>query len=154
MSSTVSRVNHGTRGNVRTPAARPGVDTPTADWNDRLAAARPEEFEELFSTVLTGDFGGVARLHQALETASEWCRAHGACGSAAELGVLAERLADLGEELHLVGEGTGHEIRSHRAAAAARTSPAVSVRGASAGPPAATSAPLPPAPVRSLPCSR
>ncbi len=154
MSSTVSRADRRTLGNVRTPATSPGFGTPAADGNDRPAAARPEEFEELFSTALTGDFGAVARLHQALETASEWCRTHGACGSAAELDVLAERLADLGEELHLVQEGMGHEFRSHRAAAATHTSPAVSARGASAGPPTATSAPLPPAPVRSLPCSR
>ncbi|WP_405668277.1 hypothetical protein [Streptomyces sp. NBC_00055] len=57
-----------------------------------------------------------------LETASAWCRTHGARGSAAKLDALAGRLADLREELHLVGEGIGHEIRSQRAAA--RTSPA------------------------------
>ncbi|WP_255306194.1 hypothetical protein [Streptomyces sp. Wb2n-11] len=150
MPSTILRAGHRTHENVRTPVA----DTPAADRNDRLVAARPEEFEELFSTILTEDSGAVARLHQTLETASGWCRTHGACGSAAELDALAGRLADLGEELHLVREGVGHEIRSHRAATAARTSPAVSARGASAGPPTATSAPLPPATVRSLPCSR
>ncbi|MFE5734840.1 hypothetical protein ACFQ7A_28515 [Streptomyces sp. NPDC056528] len=147
MSSTVLRADHGPRGNARTPAA---------DGNDPLGAARPEEFEELFSTILDADFGAVARLHQALETASEWCREHGVRGGAAELDVLAERLTDLGEELHLVREGAGDEIRfrSHRAAAAARTSPAASARDASAGPSAATPTPVPPGPVRPLPRSR
>ncbi|GGN51278.1 hypothetical protein GCM10012285_41220 [Streptomyces kronopolitis] len=127
----------------------------SACWNDRLAAARPEEFDELFSTAVTGDVGTVAGLHQMLETASEWCRAHGARGSAAELDVLAGRLTDLGEELHLVREGMAHEIRSgsHRAAAAARASPAASARGARVGPTEAP-APLPSPPVRSLPRSR
>ncbi|MFJ4868577.1 hypothetical protein [Streptomyces sp. NPDC088757] len=147
MSSTVLRADHGPRGNARTPAA---------DGNDRLAAARPEEFEELFSAILTGDFGAVARLHQVLETASAWCREHGARSSAAELDVLAERLSDLGEELHLVCEGVGQEIRfrSHRVTAAIRTSPAASARDAAAGPSAATSVPVSPGPVRPLPRSR
>ncbi|MCX5449873.1 hypothetical protein [Streptomyces nigrescens] len=141
---------------VRTSAVSPGVGVQTVCWNDRLAAARPEEFNELFSTAITGDSGTVAGLPQMLETASEWCRVHGAHGSAAELDVIAGRLADLGEELHLVREGTDHEIRSgsHRAAAAARASPAASIRGARVGPPTETPAPLPSAPVRSLPCSR
>ncbi|MFJ5875301.1 MULTISPECIES: hypothetical protein [unclassified Streptomyces] len=145
MSSTVLRADHGLRGNARTPAA---------DGNDRLAAARPEEFEELFSTILDADFSAVARLHQMLETASEWCREHGVRGSAAELDILAEHLTDLGEELHLVREGVGQEIRfrSHRAAAV-RTSPTASARAA-ASPSTATSTPVPPGPVRPLPRSR
>ncbi|MFD7130569.1 hypothetical protein [Streptomyces sp. NPDC059894] len=153
MRSTISPADHRTLGNVRTPAALSRIGKPIADCNDRLAAARPEEFNELFSTALTGDFGLVAQLHQALETASEWCRTHGARGSAAELDVLAERLADLGEELHLVGEGISHEIRSLRAAAAARTSPAVSAREVSTGPPTESARPQP-APVRPLSSSR
>ncbi|GAA2314766.1 hypothetical protein GCM10010416_31040 [Streptomyces caniferus] len=134
----------------------PSVDGPTVCWSDRLAAARPEEFNELFSTAVTGDFGTVAGLHQMLETASEWCRAHGARVSAAELDVLAGRLADLGEELHLVREGMSHEIRSgsHRAAAAARASPVASARGAFVGPLTETPASPPLLPIRSLPCSR
>ncbi|MFE3774511.1 hypothetical protein [Streptomyces sp. NPDC059122] len=74
------------------------------DWNGRLAAARPEEFAELS---LTDDFGGIARLHQILETASEWCRTHAARGGASELDAFADRLTGLGEELHLVREGLG-----------------------------------------------
>ncbi|MFG2094623.1 hypothetical protein [Streptomyces sp. NPDC048612] len=156
MSSTVSRAQRRMLEEVRTSAVSPGFGVPTVCWNDRLAAARPEEFDELFSTAVTGDFGTVARLHQMLETASEWCRFHGARSSAAELDVLAERLADLDEELHLVREGMAHEIhsRSHRAAAAARTSPAVSTRGACVGPPTETPASPPLLPVRSLPCAR
>ncbi|MGA5632520.1 hypothetical protein [Streptomyces lydicamycinicus] len=155
MSSTVPRAHRRMLEEVRASAVSPSVDGPTICWSDRIAAARPEEFDELFSTAVTGDFGTVAGLHQMLETASEWCRAHGARGSAAELDVLAGRLADLGEELHLVREGMSHEIRSdsHRAAAAARASPVASARGAGVGPTEAP-APLPSAPVRSLPCSR
>ncbi|MER5972243.1 hypothetical protein ABT112_21300 [Streptomyces sp. NPDC002055] len=155
MSSTVARAEHRTLGEVRTSTGSSDIGGRSACWNDRLAAARPEEFDELFSTVVTGDFGTVAGLHQMLETASEWCRAHGARGSAAELAVLAGRLADLGEELHLVREGISHEIRpgSHRTAAAARASPAASARGACLGPTEAP-APLPSPPVRSLPRSR
>ncbi|RSS41871.1 hypothetical protein EF906_13475 [Streptomyces sp. WAC08241] len=139
------RADHGPRGNARIPAA---------GGNDPLAGARPEEFEEVFSAILDGDFGAVARLHQVLETASAWCREHGVRGSAAELDVLAGHLTDLGEELHLVREGAGDEIRfrSHRAAAADRTSPAASARVA--GPSAVTSTPAPPGPVRPLPRSR
>ncbi|WP_308295832.1 hypothetical protein [Streptomyces sp. ISL-96] len=135
---------------------RPGTVARSVDWNDRLAAARLEEFAELFQEAITEDFGAVARLHQMLETASEWCRAHGARGIASELGALADRLTDLGEELHLVGEDVGHEIhsRSHRAAAAAHVSPVVSVRGTSVGQQSDAPAPLPPPTVRSLPRSR
>ncbi|MGW8557997.1 hypothetical protein [Streptomyces tubercidicus] len=154
-SSSVPRAERRNLGEVRTSALGPGGGS-TVCWNDRLAAARPEEFNELFSTSITGDSGTVAGLHQMLETASEWCRAHGARGTAAELDVLAGRLADLGEELHLVREGMAQEIHSgsHRAAAAAHASPAASIRGAHVGPPTETPAPLPPAPVRSLPRSR
>lgn len=115
------------------PASSPDNGAPAADWNDRLAAARTEEFTDLFREALTGDFSAVAHLHQMLETASEWCRTHGARSSASELDAIASRLTDLGEELHLVGENIDHEIRSrsHRAAAAARLSPAASARGTS-----------------------
>ncbi|WP_260640504.1 hypothetical protein [Streptomyces angustmyceticus] len=156
MSSTASRAEHRLLEEVRTSAVSPGVGVAAVCWSDLLAAARIDEFDELFSTAVTGDFGTVAGLHQMLETASEWCRVHGARGSAAELHVLAGRLADLGEELHLVRESMAHEIRSgsHRAAAAARASPAVSARGACVGPPTETPASPPLLPVRSLPCSR
>ncbi|MEU9484547.1 hypothetical protein AB0D83_12940 [Streptomyces decoyicus] len=156
MSSTVPRAQRRTLEEARTSAVSPDVGGPTICWSDRLATARPEEFAELFHSAVTGDFGTVPRLHQMLETASEWCRAHDARGSAAELDVLAGRLADLGEELHLVREDMPHEIRSgsHRAASAARVSPAVSARGAYVSPPAETPA-SPPLPlVRSQPCSR
>ncbi|MET8412038.1 hypothetical protein ABZV34_28715 [Streptomyces sp. NPDC005195] len=126
------------------------------DWNDRLAAARTEEFTDLFHEAVTKDFGAVAHLHQMLETASEWCRAHGARSSASELGAIASRLTDLGEELHLVTENVDHEIcsRSHRAAAAARLSPAASARGTSPGQQSDAPAPVSPPAARSLPRSR
>lgn len=57
------------------PAASPDSGAPATDWNDRLAAARTEEFTDLFHEAVTEDFGAVARLHQMLETAFEWCRA-------------------------------------------------------------------------------
>ncbi|MET8325208.1 hypothetical protein [Streptomyces sp. NPDC005181] len=138
------------------PAASPDSGAPATDWNDRLAAARTEEFTGLFYEAVTEDFGAVARLHQMLETASEWCRTHGARSSASELDAIAARLTDLGEELHLVGENVGHEIRSrsHGAAAAARPSPAASARGTSPGQQSDASAPVSPSAVRSLPRSR
>ncbi|WP_199831930.1 hypothetical protein [Streptomyces acidiscabies] len=71
---------------------------------DGLANARPQDFAERFRQAVTDDFGAVAQLHQLLEAASEWCRAHGDRGSAAELDAVAGRLTDLGEELHLVGD--------------------------------------------------
>jgi hypothetical protein len=137
------------------PVASPG-GAPATDGNDRLAAARTEEFTDLFREAVTEDFGAVARLHQMLETASEWCRTHGARGSASELDAIASRLTDLGEELHLVAENVDHEIgsRSHQAAAAARFSPAASARGASPGQQSDASAPVPPSVTHSLPRSR
>ncbi|MCY0952758.1 MULTISPECIES: hypothetical protein [Streptomyces] len=156
MSLTVPRPDHRVHGGGAASGASPRTIAPTGGWVDRLAAARPEEFAELFHEALTDDFGAVARLHQMLETASEWCRAHGARGSASELDALTDRLTDLGDELHLVGEGLGHEIhsRSHRAAAAARISPAVAVSGPSVGQQTQAPAPIPPSAVRSLPRSR
>lgn len=156
MPSTVPRADYPVHGGAPAPAVSPGTVTPAVDWNDRLAAARPEEFAELFHKAITEDFGAVARLHQMLETASEWCRAHGARSSASELDALADRLTDLGEELHLVGEDVGHEIhsRSRRAAAAARVSPVVPLRRTSVGQQSDAPAPLPPPNVRSLPRSR
>ena len=128
----------------------------TADWNERLATARHGEFTELFHEAITEDFGAVARLHQMLETASQWCRTHDARSSAVELDVLADRLTDLGEELHLVAEDVGPEIhsRSHRTAAAARPSPAVSARRNPLVRQSETPALLPPNTVRSQPRSR
>lgn len=156
MPPTVPRADRRVHGAPPAPPASPGTVAPAVDWNERLAAARPEEFAELFHEAVTEDFGAVARLHQMLETASEWCRAHGARSSASELGALGDRLTDLGEELHLVGEDVGHEIhsRSMRAAAAARVSPVVSLRGTSVGRQSGAPAPLPPPTVRSLPRSR
>ena len=139
-----------------TSPVSPDTVARTADWNERLATARPGEFAELFHEAITEDFGAVARLHQLLETASQWCRTHDARGSAAELDVLADRLTDLGEELHLVAQDVGHEIhsRSRRTAAAARFSPAVSVRGTPVGRQSETTAPLSPNTARSQPRSR
>ncbi|RPK48681.1 hypothetical protein EES39_09155 [Streptomyces sp. ADI92-24] len=156
MPSTVPRPDHRVHGGGAASGLSPGTAAPASDWIDRLAAARPEEFAELFHEALTDDFGAVSRLHQMLETASEWCRTHGARGSASELDALTGRLTDLGEELHLVGESLGHEIRSrsHRAAAAARVSPVVSVSGPSVGQQNQAAAPIPPSAVRSLPRSR
>ncbi len=138
------------------PPARPDNSAPATGWNDRLAAARTEEFTGRFHEAVTEDFGAVARLHQMLETVSEWCRTHGAQSSASELDAIATRLTDLGEELHLVGENVDHEIRSrsHQAAAAARPSAAASTRGPSPG--EQNGAPTPPLPstARSLPRSR
>ena len=137
------------------PAAGPDGTTSPADGNDRLATARTEEFTGLFYEAVTGDFGAVIRLHQMLETASEWCRTHGARNSASELDTIASRLADLGEELHLVAENVDHEIRrrSDRATAAVRRSPAASARGASPSSRGAP-APLPLSAAHALPRSR
>ncbi|MFD4557550.1 hypothetical protein ACFWP5_25055 [Streptomyces sp. NPDC058469] len=133
-----------------------GTAAPAADWNERLATARPQEFAELFHEAITEDFGAVARLHKMLETASQWCRTHDARGSAVELDVLTDRLTDLGEELHLVAQDVGHEIhsRSRRTAAAARLSPAVSVHGTPIGRQSEAPAPLSPNAARSQPRSR
>ncbi|MET9086085.1 hypothetical protein ABZX77_30125 [Streptomyces sp. NPDC004237] len=138
------------------PTANPDSGAPATDWNDRPAAARTEEFTDLFHEAVTEDFGAVARLHQMLETASEWCRTHGARSSASELDAIASRLTDLGEELDLVAENVDYEIRSrsHRAAAAARLSPAASAHGTSPGQQSDAPAPVSPSAVRSLPRSR
>ncbi len=156
MSSTVPRADHRVHEEAPAPATRPATVAPDVDWNDRLAAARPEEFADLLHEALTDDSGAVARLHQMLETASEWCRAHGARSSSSELDVLADRLNDLGDELHFVGEALGHEIhsRSHRAAAAARISPTVSVRGTSVMRQSEVPAHIPPPTAPWLPRSR
>ncbi|KPI14552.1 hypothetical protein OK006_3248 [Actinobacteria bacterium OK006] len=156
MSSSVPRADYRVHGGATAPAVSPGTVAPAVDWNGRLAAARSEEFAELFHEAVTEDFGAVARLHQMLETASQWCRGHGARSSASELDALADRLTDLGEELYLVGEDMGHEIhsRSHRAAAATRISPVVSARGTSVGHQSDAPAPFSPPSVRSLPRTR
>lgn len=154
MPSTVPRPESPVHGGGADSGVNPRSTAPAGDWIDRLAAARPEEFASLFHEALTDDFGAVARLHQMLETASEWCRTHGARGSASELDTLTGRLTDLGEELHLVGESLDHEIRSRRAGAAARVSPAVAVNGLPVGRQAPAPDPISPAAVRSLPRSR
>ncbi|MCZ0992229.1 hypothetical protein O1L44_02490 [Streptomyces noursei] len=138
------------------PTARRHGDASATDWNDRLATARPEEFTDLFHKAVTEDFGAVACLHQMLETASEWCRTHGARSSASELDALATRLTDLGDEFHLVGENVDHEIRarSHRAAAAACPSPAASAWGSTPGEQNGAPTPAPPPAARPLPRSR
>ncbi|QHC26771.1 hypothetical protein GR130_08380 [Streptomyces sp. GS7] len=132
-------------------------DASATDWNDRLATARPEEFTDLFHEAVTEDFGTVARLHQILETASQWCHTHDARSSASALDTLTTRLTDLGDELHLVGENVNHEIRtrSHRAAAAAaRPSPVASAWGSAPGEQIGTPTPAPPSTARPLPRSR
>lgn len=138
------------------PATSPDSGVPATDGNDRLAAARTEEFTDLFREAVTEEFGAVACLHQMLETASEWCRTRGGRSSASELEAIASRLADLGEELHLVAENVDHEIRSrsYQAAAAARSTPAASARGTSTGQQSDASTPVPPSVTRSLPRSR
>jgi hypothetical protein len=134
----------------------PDSGAPATDGNDRLAAARTEEFTDLFREAVTEEFGAVARLHQMLETASEWCRTHSARSSASELDVIASRLTDLGEELHLVAENVDHEIRSrsHQAAAAIHSSPAASAQATSPDQQSDAPAPVPPSVSRSLPRSR
>ncbi|MFE3737790.1 hypothetical protein [Streptomyces sp. NPDC059134] len=131
MSSTVPRRGDRVHVEGADSGPSPRSTVPADGWADRLAAARPDEFASVFHRALTDDFGAVARLHQMLEAASEWCRTHGVRGSASELDTLTDRLTDLGEELHLVGESLDHEIhsRSRRTAAAARVSPAVAVSG-------------------------
>ncbi|MEU9155741.1 hypothetical protein AB0D59_35630 [Streptomyces sp. NPDC048417] len=141
------------------PVASPDSGVPATDGNDRLATVWTEEFTDLFREAVTEDFGAVARLHQMLETASEWCRVHGARGSASELDAIASRLTGLGEELHLVAENVDHGIRSrlsvsHQAAAPAGLSPAASARGTSPGQQSDAPAPVPPSVTRSLPRSR
>lgn len=156
MPSTVPRPDHRVHGGGASSRLSPHTAAPASDWIDRLAAARPQEFTALFHEALTDDFGAMARLHQMLETASKWCRAHGARGSASELDALTGRLTDLGEELYLVKEGLGHQIHSgsHRAAAAARVSPVMSASGPSDGQQNQAPAPIPPSAIRSLPRSR
>ncbi|MEU4930994.1 hypothetical protein AB0G54_31590 [Streptomyces yokosukanensis] len=137
------------------PAASPDSGAPATDGNDRLATAPTEKFTDLFHQAVTEDFGAVARLHQMLEIASEWCRTHGAPSSASKLDAIASRLTDLGEELHLVPENVDHEIRSRsHQAAAARLSPAAPTRGTSPGQQSDAPAPVPPSVTRSLPRSR
>ncbi|MFG2370531.1 hypothetical protein ACGFY9_03530 [Streptomyces sp. NPDC048504] len=156
MSSTVPRRDDRVHGEGTGSGPSPCSTVPDDGWADRLAAARPEEFASVFHKALTDDFGAVARLHQMLEIASEWCRTHGVRGSASELDALTGRLTDLGEELHLVGEGLEHEIhsRSRRPAAATRVSPAVAVSGPPVGRQTPASASATPSAVRSLPRSR
>lgn len=102
-----------------------------AYWTTALASAPPQEFPDLFHRAVTDDFGAVALLHQMLETASQWCRRHGAHHSASELEEITARLSDLGEDLYLAGETADEEItaRSNWAAAASRTSPAAIASG-------------------------
>ncbi|WP_371790358.1 hypothetical protein OG285_05685 [Streptomyces sp. NBC_01471] len=90
------------------------------------------------------------------ETASQWCRAHGVRSASSELDAIADRLSDLGQELHLTGQYISYEINSssHREAAAALVSPAASTRGTSVGQQSDAPAPFPPPAARSLPRSR
>ncbi|WP_371773540.1 hypothetical protein [Streptomyces sp. NBC_01438] len=162
MSPTVPRPDLRGYGGGAASGLSPRTAASASNWIDRLAAAHPEEFAGLFHEALTDDLGAVARLHQLLETASEWCRTHEARRSASELDALAERLTDLGEVLRLVGEGLDDEIhsRSRRpaaaaaAAAAARVSPAVALSGLPGDRQIPAPAPIPPSAVRSLPRSR
>ncbi|MGI5450446.1 hypothetical protein ACQEVM_32670 [Streptomyces sp. CA-243310] len=156
MSSTVPRPDLRGYGGGAASGLSPRTAASASNWIDRLAAGHPEEFAGLFHEALTDDLGAVARLHQLLETASEWCRTHEARDSASELDALAERLTDLGEELHLVGEGLDDEIhsRSRRPAAAARVSPAVALSGLPGDRQIPAPAPMPPSAVRALPRSR
>ncbi|KOV12312.1 hypothetical protein ADK60_31825 [Streptomyces sp. XY431] len=91
----------------------------------RLADADEAEFPSLFGQLVSSSFGAVDQLHELLSTAADWCRDHDARQYGAELETLADRVADLGEELHLVNDSLGRELasRSNRLAAAVSRSP-------------------------------
>ncbi|WP_033252464.1 hypothetical protein [Kitasatospora phosalacinea] len=74
---------------------------------------------------MSSDFGAVSRLHELVSTAAQWCQEHGVRRYGAELDALAERITEIGEELHLVHEGLAGELagRSERLAAAVSRSP-------------------------------
>lgn len=105
----------------------PWSDTATG-WASSLASAQPQQFPGLFRQAVTDDAGVVAVLHRMLDTASEWCRRHGAHHCASELEEMTARLSDFGEDLELAGDAVEEEIASRhdRAAATGRTSPALS----------------------------
>ncbi|WP_441245292.1 hypothetical protein [Kitasatospora sp. McL0602] len=98
----------------------------------RLAAADEVEFPSLFGQLVSSNFGAVGQLHELLSAAADWCRDHDARQYGAELETLADRVADLGEELHLVNDSLGRELasRSARLAAAVSRSPARPTRPA------------------------
>ncbi|MFF2819377.1 hypothetical protein ACFVT9_28120 [Kitasatospora cineracea] len=75
---------------------------------------------------MSSDFGAVSRLHELVSVAAQWCQDHGVRRYGAELDALAERITEIGEELHLVNEGLAGELagRSERLAAAVSRSPA------------------------------
>ncbi|MFJ5879846.1 hypothetical protein [Kitasatospora cineracea] len=75
---------------------------------------------------MSSDFGAVSRLHQLVGMAAQWCQERGVRRYGAELDALAERITEIGEELHLVNEGLAGELasRSDRLAAAVSRSPA------------------------------
>ncbi|MFI9332410.1 hypothetical protein ACIGZJ_33370 [Kitasatospora sp. NPDC052868] len=102
-------------------ASSPGLDRASR----RLAAADESEFPSLFGQLVSSSFGAVDQLHELLSTAADWCRNHDARQYGAELETLADRVADLGEELHLVNDSLGRELaaRSNRLAAAVSRSP-------------------------------
>lgn len=113
-----------------------------AYWTTALDAATLREFPDLFHRAVTDDLGAVALLHQTLETASQWCRRHGAHHCASELEEITARLSDLREDLYLAGETADEEITSSssRTAAASRTSPAVFAPGTACVPSSSTPA--------------
>ncbi|RKE22018.1 hypothetical protein BX266_5428 [Streptomyces sp. TLI_171] len=92
----------------------------------RLASAEVGEFPEVLHQLVSSDFGAVSRLHELVSAAAQWCQDHGVRRYGAELDALAERITEVGEELHLVNEGLAGELagRSEQLAAAVSRSPA------------------------------
>ncbi|WP_405361938.1 hypothetical protein OG535_29185 [Kitasatospora sp. NBC_00085] len=95
-----------------------------------LATADPSDFPGLFRQHISGHLGAVERLHDLLSAAATWCLDHDARQYRDELESLANRLSDLGEELHLVNDSLRRELsgRGERMAAAMSRSPALTAR--------------------------
>ncbi|WP_030459373.1 hypothetical protein [Kitasatospora sp. NRRL B-11411] len=113
---------------------RPGTSTASLPPTDRaaqeyavqrLASTGPGEFPETLHQLVSSDFGAVSRLHELVSMAAQWCQDRGARRYGVELDSLAERITEIGEELHLVNEGLAGELagRSERLAAAVSRSP-------------------------------
>ncbi|MFJ8442862.1 hypothetical protein [Kitasatospora griseola] len=121
------------------PPPEPAHSRTPPDRNDTtspLATAEPDEFAAAFRRLVSGRLGAVEQLHGLLSDAATWCQAHDARQYRDELEVLADRVADLGEELHLVNDSLGRELasRSTRQTAAVSRSPSL--------PPLTTAAPI------------
>ncbi|MFB7946506.1 hypothetical protein ACFC6L_16505 [Kitasatospora phosalacinea] len=95
---------------------------------------------------MSSEFDTVDRLHELVSVAAQRCRDHSARQYGAESETLAERVVDLGEELHLDADHLGRELacQSERLAAAVSRSaarPALVPAGAVGVLPAAATAP-------------